>query len=188
MSKEQLLEESLAHVQMSLDEALVAFDLTHKQWRRYLAKQHKELPPITPGLVQEVLFADGPVAGTANSFNLKPQQVSAINSGLIKGTEVDQRKSRDQRNAEIYADLQAGLTTVQISHKYGLTQSRISSLARELGLRPPRMRAARKNITEENYLDILRDYNAGMHKKEIAEKHKRSITTIYKVLHDAGIY
>ena len=150
---------------LSLDEALETVGGTHKELRKSVQY------PLTTGCKTEIrleVLSGRSIRATAKLFKCTEQQVA-------NATYQDIAVDKAVRLQDVLSDIRLGTSQTTIADKYGITQSRVSQLAKLV--RPSRKQRARAPLTEDEVEQIKTlDCQTAMTKFNISK------TTYYKVL------
>ncbi len=155
--------------QMTIDDLLVSQNVTHAEYRKWLYLNGKPLYAITKGLYDEAILDDDP----RHTFKLSRKETQKIL--YSKGwTEPRESKTEDIIKLLMHTP---HYPQDYIAMTLGVTQVRVSQVARQYNLRPERKR--RTSIDKEELL-YLHSKNYSVSK--IASLLKVSTSTVYKAL------
>jgi DNA-binding transcriptional regulator YiaG len=148
---------------MTIDDLLI--DDTHRDYRDWLKQNRLPMYPMTRGLYEEALFSDDP----KHEYHLSAGEAHRV---LYSAAWTEPRKCKtDDIKRLLMSD--STLSQEYIAIMLGVTQARVSQVARKYSLRPERKK--RKDVTPEEVRE-LRDLPA----QEIARKLNISLSTVYK--------
>lgn len=152
---------------MTIDDLLVRHGITHAEYRRWLVANSLPLYAITRGLYDEAILSDDP----QHEFNLTRSETHKI---LYSKGWTEPRKSKTDDIIKMLSK-EPQLPQDYIAHILGVTQARVSQVARQNDLRPER-----KRRTEVDSSQVLKLKNEGVPAPVIARKLNISLSTVYK--------
>jgi len=163
MDNIRALHSKLQH--MTLDELLISQDVSHQDYRRWLNRSGYELYPMTKGMYEEAIVSENP----KRYLVLTPKEYYKV--CYSRGW----TEPRESLTTSISEMLTNNPTASQeyIAMTLGVTQARVSQVARKFGLR--KTRKPRKDVT-------LEEVNALSHlgPELVAKKLDISLSTAYK--------
>ncbi len=153
--------------QMTIDDLLVRHDVTHAEYRNWLASNKLPLYAITRGLYEEALLSDDPM----REYRLTRSDTHKI---MYSSGWTEPRKCKTSDIVELLK-IEPHLCQEYIATKLDVTQARVSQVARKYDLRPQRKR--RNDVSREAVLKLKgQEYEA----PEIARKLDISLSNVYK--------